>query len=164
MGGAADSQLAAYAQQNRLVLVTRDFDFADIRHYFRGKPSALMREARVVGFMPRSAAAPLGPKTLPWVWARAAAMLSRSRCLSSARVSSGLGAETAAAGAAARGRRARRRRVEDERAALREDDGAFDGVLQFADVARPVLRGELTGGRRGEFRRLAAEAFARRRG
>jgi predicted nuclease of predicted toxin-antitoxin system len=26
MGGAADNQIAAYAQQNRLVLVTRDFD------------------------------------------------------------------------------------------------------------------------------------------
>ena len=33
MSGAADSQIAAYAQQNRLVLVTRDFDFADIRNY-----------------------------------------------------------------------------------------------------------------------------------
>jgi predicted nuclease of predicted toxin-antitoxin system len=33
MGGAADSRIAAYAQQNRLVLVTRDFDFADIRNY-----------------------------------------------------------------------------------------------------------------------------------
>ena len=35
--------------------------------YFRCKPNALMRVARVVGFMPRSAAAPSGPKTLPWV-------------------------------------------------------------------------------------------------
>ncbi|MGA8659739.1 MAG: DUF5615 family PIN-like protein [Chthoniobacterales bacterium] len=33
MGGAADSDIAAYAQQNRLALVTRDFDFADIRKY-----------------------------------------------------------------------------------------------------------------------------------
>ena len=33
MGSAADSDIAAYAQQNRLVLVTRDFDFADIRNY-----------------------------------------------------------------------------------------------------------------------------------
>ena len=33
MGGAADSDIAAYAQQNRLVLVTRDFDFANIRNY-----------------------------------------------------------------------------------------------------------------------------------
>ncbi len=33
MGGAADSDIAAYAQQNTLVLVTRDFDFANIRNY-----------------------------------------------------------------------------------------------------------------------------------
>jgi predicted nuclease of predicted toxin-antitoxin system len=33
MGGAADSDIAAYAQQNRLAPVTRDFDFADIRNY-----------------------------------------------------------------------------------------------------------------------------------
>ena len=33
MGGAADSDIAAYAQQNRLALVTRDFDLADIRNY-----------------------------------------------------------------------------------------------------------------------------------
>jgi predicted nuclease of predicted toxin-antitoxin system len=33
MGSAADSEIAAYAQQNRLALVTRDFDFADIRNY-----------------------------------------------------------------------------------------------------------------------------------
>jgi predicted nuclease of predicted toxin-antitoxin system len=33
MGGAADAAIAVYAQQNRLALVTRDFDFADIRNY-----------------------------------------------------------------------------------------------------------------------------------
>jgi predicted nuclease of predicted toxin-antitoxin system len=33
MGAAADSDIAAYAQQNRLALVTRDFDFADLRNY-----------------------------------------------------------------------------------------------------------------------------------
>jgi Domain of unknown function (DUF5615) len=33
MGGAADSDIAAYAQRYRLALVTRDFDFADIRNY-----------------------------------------------------------------------------------------------------------------------------------
>ena len=33
MGGAADSDIAAYAQRNRLALVTRDFDFANIRNY-----------------------------------------------------------------------------------------------------------------------------------
>jgi len=30
---AADSVIAAHAQSNRLTLVTRDFDFADIRNY-----------------------------------------------------------------------------------------------------------------------------------
>ena len=38
-----------------------------------------MREASVVGFMPRSAAAPSRPKTLPWVCASAAVMLSRQQ-------------------------------------------------------------------------------------
>ena len=33
MGAADDSDIAAYAQQNRLALVTRDFDFADLRNY-----------------------------------------------------------------------------------------------------------------------------------
>jgi hypothetical protein len=33
MGGAADSDIAPYAEQNRLALVTRDLDFADIRNY-----------------------------------------------------------------------------------------------------------------------------------
>ena len=33
MAGASDGDIAAYAQQNRLALVTRDFDFADIRNY-----------------------------------------------------------------------------------------------------------------------------------
>jgi predicted nuclease of predicted toxin-antitoxin system len=33
MGGAADSEIATYAQGNRLALVTRDFDFADVRNY-----------------------------------------------------------------------------------------------------------------------------------
>lgn len=31
--GAKDVQIAAYAQENRLCLVTGDFDFADIRNY-----------------------------------------------------------------------------------------------------------------------------------
>jgi predicted nuclease of predicted toxin-antitoxin system len=30
--GAEDSRVAAHAQSNRLALVTRDFDFADIRN------------------------------------------------------------------------------------------------------------------------------------
>jgi predicted nuclease of predicted toxin-antitoxin system len=33
MGDAADDTIAAYARRNRLVLITRDFDFADIRNY-----------------------------------------------------------------------------------------------------------------------------------
>ena len=33
MGGAADADIALYAQQNGLAVVTRDFDFADIRNY-----------------------------------------------------------------------------------------------------------------------------------
>ncbi len=33
MGGAPDSEIAAYAEGNRLALVTRDFDFADVRNY-----------------------------------------------------------------------------------------------------------------------------------
>ena len=39
--------------------------------------------------MPRRAAAPSRPKTLPPVWARAVPMLSRSRCLTPHRVSNG---------------------------------------------------------------------------
>jgi len=33
MRDAADDTIAAYARRNRLVLITRDFDFADIRNY-----------------------------------------------------------------------------------------------------------------------------------
>ena len=33
LGGAEDKQIAAYAQQRGLVLITRDFDFSDIRNY-----------------------------------------------------------------------------------------------------------------------------------
>ena len=33
MGGAADSDIAIYAQRNGHAIVTRDFDFADIRNY-----------------------------------------------------------------------------------------------------------------------------------
>lgn len=33
MGAAADSDIAIYAQQKGLAVVTRDFDFADIRNY-----------------------------------------------------------------------------------------------------------------------------------
>ena len=33
MGGADDSNIAVYAQENGLAIVTRDFDFADIRNY-----------------------------------------------------------------------------------------------------------------------------------
>jgi Domain of unknown function (DUF5615) len=33
MGATADSDIAIYAQQNGLAIVTRDFDFADIQNY-----------------------------------------------------------------------------------------------------------------------------------
>ena len=33
MGAAADSDIAIYAQQNWVAIVTRDFEFADIRSY-----------------------------------------------------------------------------------------------------------------------------------
>ena len=33
MGAAADSEIAIYARQNGLAIVTRDFDFADVRNY-----------------------------------------------------------------------------------------------------------------------------------
>ena len=45
---------------------------------FRLSPRAVMREARVVGFMPSNSAAWPGPKTLPPVCLSAVAMLSRS--------------------------------------------------------------------------------------
>ncbi len=33
LGGAEDSQIAAHAKANSLALITRDFDFSDIRNY-----------------------------------------------------------------------------------------------------------------------------------
>ena len=33
MGGADDAQIAAYAKEHKLTLVTRDFDFSDVRNY-----------------------------------------------------------------------------------------------------------------------------------
>lgn len=33
LGGAEDAKIAAYAKERRLTLVTRDFDFSDIRNY-----------------------------------------------------------------------------------------------------------------------------------
>jgi predicted nuclease of predicted toxin-antitoxin system len=33
MGGAEDQQVAAYAKQHDLALITRDFDFSDVRNY-----------------------------------------------------------------------------------------------------------------------------------
>ena len=33
MGSSADADIAIYAQQNGLAILTRDFDFADIRNY-----------------------------------------------------------------------------------------------------------------------------------
>jgi predicted nuclease of predicted toxin-antitoxin system len=40
MGSATDDVIAEYARLNRRVLVTRDFDFADIRNY---PPSRIRR-------------------------------------------------------------------------------------------------------------------------
>src|SRR5258708_38671128 len=42
MAGASDGDIAAYAQQNRLALVTRDFDFADIRNYPHAQYAGLL--------------------------------------------------------------------------------------------------------------------------
>lgn len=42
MGGATDSEIAAYAQGNRLALLTRDFDFADIRNYSPGEYAGIL--------------------------------------------------------------------------------------------------------------------------
>jgi predicted nuclease of predicted toxin-antitoxin system len=33
LGGAEDQQVAAYAKQHNLALITRDFDFSDVRNY-----------------------------------------------------------------------------------------------------------------------------------
>jgi predicted nuclease of predicted toxin-antitoxin system len=33
LGGADDAVIAAYAQENSLAIITRDFDFSDIRNY-----------------------------------------------------------------------------------------------------------------------------------
>jgi predicted nuclease of predicted toxin-antitoxin system len=33
LGGADDAQIAAYAKEHKLALVTRDFDFSDVRNY-----------------------------------------------------------------------------------------------------------------------------------
>jgi predicted nuclease of predicted toxin-antitoxin system len=33
LGGANDAQVATYAREHQLVLITRDFDFSDIRNY-----------------------------------------------------------------------------------------------------------------------------------
>jgi predicted nuclease of predicted toxin-antitoxin system len=43
MRAAPDSTIAEYAKRHRLALVTRDFDFADIRNY---PPGALSRRCR----------------------------------------------------------------------------------------------------------------------
>lgn len=33
LGGADDAQISAYAKEHKLALVTRDFDFSDVRNY-----------------------------------------------------------------------------------------------------------------------------------
>src|SRR5258708_19608961 len=47
------------------------------------RPRALIRDAKVVGFIPSNSAAPRGPEILPFVWAKAERILSRSRRFSS---------------------------------------------------------------------------------
>jgi nuclear transport factor 2 (NTF2) superfamily protein len=59
------------------------------------RPSLLIRDAKVVGFIPSNSAELRGPEILPFVWAKAARILSRSRCFSSDSVKiagAGLGA------------------------------------------------------------------------
>ena len=103
-------------------------------------PSALMREASVVGLMSSISAAPPGPNTLPAQASSAARMLARSW----ARISDVGHDRGAAVCFRARGRRrglrARHvRQVDAQPAVLREDRGALDHVLQFADIAGPVV-------------------------
>jgi len=101
-----------------------------------------MREARVVGFMLSNSAAPPGPKTLPPVCFSAggdafsfltlqfvARQQSRfcHRRREGARSVDGL----------------RLGQFKTQQTSLREDDSAFDGVLQFAHIARPVVGSEL---------------------
>ena len=61
MGGATDSEIAAYAQMNSLVLVTRDFDFADIRNYPPGRYAGLLVLA-----LPKDAVARFVLQVMEW--------------------------------------------------------------------------------------------------
>ena len=42
LGGAEDQQIAAYAKQHDLTLITRDFDFSDIRNYPPGEYAGII--------------------------------------------------------------------------------------------------------------------------
>ena len=42
LGGAEDQQVAAYAKQHDLALITRDFDFSDIRNYPPGEYAGII--------------------------------------------------------------------------------------------------------------------------
>ena len=101
------------------------------------KPRALMREMTVVGFMPSRAAAPVGPKTFPPVCASATFRFSRSRRLSSPLV------RTAGVSAGAASTAGGPEPVELQRPTLGEDDGALDGVLQFAHAWKEVNPGDM---------------------
>jgi len=114
-----------------------------------------MREASVVGFLPSKAAAPLEPKIFLPVWARAAARLSRSRAFNSVRVSKVGSCEEGDAGAL--GGMAGSSNISGFPTG--ENHGAFDGILQLSDIARPLTGGESAGRGNGELRRLSVHAF-----
>ena len=42
LGGAEDQQVAAYAKQHDLTLITRDFDFSDVRNYPPGEYAGII--------------------------------------------------------------------------------------------------------------------------
>src|SRR6266568_4059374 len=95
-------------------------------------PSALIREASVVGLISSISAAPPGPKTFPAQASSAARMFVRSWSrigLLTCRA----GRELGAGGIG---------QIDPQAAVLRQDRGALDHVLQFADIAGPVVAGE----------------------
>ncbi len=42
LGGADDAQIAAYAKEHKFALVTRDFDFSDVRNYPPGEYAGII--------------------------------------------------------------------------------------------------------------------------
>ena len=104
------------------------------RGFSNAIPSALMREARVVGFTSSNSAAPPRPNTLPPQDSSAARILARSRSRRSSSVSS-----RSAGDCAARRCCLHRRHVDAQPRVPRQDRGALDHVLQFAHVAGPVV-------------------------